>query len=523
MGRVWLAVDDLLNREVAVKEIVLRAEHSEADRIHLHVRTIGEACAAARVCHANVVQVHDVIRTPDGTWIVMEYIRGSSLRQIIIDRGPLPPREVASVGLAMLAALGAAHRKGVLHRDVKPGNVLVASDGRVVLTDFGVATIGNVEVDDDTRAGIVEGVPDYLAPERVLDGRSSMEGDLWSLGATLYTAVEGRPPFSRICTVDTLAAVTTEPPDPSCLAGPLAPVLEGLLHRDPRARMDSAEAERLLREVVRLSSNVSPQEPRDAPANAADGTAQSVTAASPGEPGTAAGTEPPTGPADAAAPHGTRPRRRRSVVLTGTVTAAFVAVAAAVVLANGEVLSGAHSGARFVSSGNAPLAITSRQAAPAAEPSGSVAGVDRFLLPPGWTWYEDPTGFRLAVPVGWTVSRDNLGVYFQEPTGYRMLAVRQWKPSNAEPVSAWIQQEEADVHRLTNYQRIRIENVPQYFSSCADWEYRYDVDGTRLHTLERGFTTTEGRSLAFSWRASEFDWSINEANFLLVAASLRVG
>ena len=164
----------------------------------------------------------------------MEYVRSRSLHQVVETDGPLPPERVAEIGLKVLDALVAAHRAGVLHRDVKPHNVLIADDGRVVLTDFGLATFdGDSAV---TRQGMVMGSPQYVSPERARDGASTPEADMWSLGATLYAAVEGRSPFARPTTLATLTALATSPPDPPQRAGALRPVLSGLLRKEPRQR-----------------------------------------------------------------------------------------------------------------------------------------------------------------------------------------------------------------------------------------------------------------------------------------------
>ena len=532
MSRVWLAVDELLHRDVAVKEIVLKAGLTEDEQTGLHIRTISEACAAARVRHPNVVQIHDVMRTYDGIWIVMEYIRGSSLRQLIIDRGPLPPAQVALIGLPMLAALDAAHRTGVLHRDVKPGNVLVAPDGRVVLTDFGLATIGKVESDRDTDAGIVEGAPAYIAPERALDGRSSVEADLWSLGATLYAAVEGRPPYSRTSMTGTLAAVATEPPDPVHLAGPLEPVLKGLLRKDSRKRMGSAEAAWLLRRVAAGDdANVPLLVPPDVPVGD-DGNTSPPAPVSPARPriaamaavdtgyGNGAGRESPSGTADRVSPGpAVRPMRRRPLRLIGTGIAIVIVIALAIVVLQ-RASSADRRTVRFQAAPPTAPMTTPGQAGPTVGPAQPDARTVRFVLPDGWAWHDDPAGFRLAVPQGWSINRTDVGVYFREPAGYRVLAVKQWKPSSPDPVVALTRQE-ADTRGLANYERIRIEAVPQYFTSCAVWEYRHEADGRQLHTLERAFTTPSGRSFAFSWRGAAFDRLINEANFVLVTASFR--
>ena len=249
MGRVWFARDEVLRRDVAVKEVVLPEDLSPEDREELCLRTLREARAAGRLSHPNVVQIYDVVETQGRPWIVMELIRSRSLYQVMKQDGPLPPRRVAEIGLFLLAALQAAHRAGVLHRDVKPGNVLLADDGRVVLSDFGLATFdgGDGSV---TRSGLILGSAQYIAPERARDGASGPETDLWSLGATLYAAVEGRSPYARDTSMATLTALATEPPDSPQRAGPLKSVLLGLLRRNPRARMGFKEAERLLRRVA---------------------------------------------------------------------------------------------------------------------------------------------------------------------------------------------------------------------------------------------------------------------------------
>lgn len=244
MGRVWLAHDVVLHRDVAIKEIVPPTGLTEAERQEMRERTLREARAIARLSHPNVVRVFDVLRRGGDPWIVMEYVSGPSLQTLLATDGPLPANRVAEIGLAVLAALRAAHRAGVLHRDVKPGNVLLGANGRVVLTDFGLATVPGDPV--VTRTGLVLGSPAYLAPERARDGSAGPEADLWSLGATLYAAVEGRSPYARSTAIATLTALATEPPAPARRAGPLRPVLNGLLRKNPAHRMSPAKTERLL-------------------------------------------------------------------------------------------------------------------------------------------------------------------------------------------------------------------------------------------------------------------------------------
>ncbi|WP_162908440.1 serine/threonine-protein kinase, partial [Allorhizocola rhizosphaerae] len=248
MGRVWRARDEVLRRDVAIKELVVPPELTEAERRELQARSMREARAVARLNHPNVVRIFDVVQVDGGDpWIVMEYLPGRSLDDAMAG-GPLPVREVALIGLQLLQALQAAHEAGVVHRDVKPGNILLAADGRAVLTDFGIATVpGDPFV---TSTGLLLGSPAYLAPERARDGSTSPPADLWSLGATLYAAAEGSPPFARPTTMETLTALATEPVPPPHRSGRLAHVLIGLLEKDPAQRMDAATARHLLREAL---------------------------------------------------------------------------------------------------------------------------------------------------------------------------------------------------------------------------------------------------------------------------------
>lgn len=248
MGRVWKARDEVLHRDVAIKELVPPPGLTEDERREMRERSLREARAIARLNHINVVRVFDVLRTDGDPWIVMEYIPSRSLQETLASGGPVSPVRAAEIGLGVLGALRAAHRAGVMHRDVKPGNVLLGDDGRVVLTDFGLATMpGDPNV---TRTGLVLGSPAYIAPERARDGTAGPEADLWSLGATLYAAVEGQSPYARPSAMGTIAALATEPPPPAKNAGPLKAVLNGLLRKDPTQRMNAEVTERLLRRVA---------------------------------------------------------------------------------------------------------------------------------------------------------------------------------------------------------------------------------------------------------------------------------
>ncbi|WP_052720237.1 serine/threonine protein kinase [Actinoplanes rectilineatus] len=248
MGRVWSARDELLGRDVAIKELAPQPGLSENEVRTLRDRVIREARAIARLDAPNVVRVYDVVFHGGEPWIVMELVPSRSLYDLVRAEGPMPPERVARVGLGVLAALRAAHRAGLLHRDVKPANVLIAHDGRVVLTDFGLATAAGDS--SMTSTGVVLGSPSYLAPERALDQETGPAADLWSLGATLYAAVEGKPPYAKSSPMATLAALATELPPPPARAGALRPALIGLLQRDPRHRADAETAERLLQAAL---------------------------------------------------------------------------------------------------------------------------------------------------------------------------------------------------------------------------------------------------------------------------------
>ncbi|MGA4958068.1 serine/threonine-protein kinase [Streptomyces lavendulocolor] len=250
MGKVWRAHDEVLHRTVAVKELTAGKYVSEADRAVLHARTQKEARAAARITHPGVVTVHDVLEHDDRPWIVMQYVDGPSLAEAAkaAENRRIDAREAARIGLHVLGALRAAHGAGVLHRDVKPGNVLLARDGRVLLTDFGIAAIeGDSTI---TRTGELVGSIEYLAPERVRGGDPGPASDLWSLGVTLYTAVEGTSPFHHTSPLSVMQAVVTEEPPPARYAGPLAPVIVALLRKDPADRPGAAEAEQMLLEAM---------------------------------------------------------------------------------------------------------------------------------------------------------------------------------------------------------------------------------------------------------------------------------
>ncbi|ASW57833.1 hypothetical protein CIK06_19155 [Plantactinospora sp. KBS50] len=530
MGQVWLARDEVLHRDVAVKEVLPPGWANAEERDALRTRTMREARTTARLNHPNVIQVYDVVLAGANPWIVMEYVPSRSMQQIIVEDGPMPPARAARIGLAVLAALRAAHRAGVLHRDVKPHNVLIADDGRVVLTDFGLAI-----ADGDgrmTRPGLVMGSPQYVSPERAAEGVSTVAADLWSLGATLYAAVEGRSPYARRTSMATLTALATSPPDPARHAGALRPVLDGLLRRDPRRRIGADEVERLLRRV-----------PAETPRPAGTATP------GPG-PGSAGGDRPapPARERDAGDSAAAGSRRRRSGSLTTrggrtwvVATAAGVAVLAVLVTvallragagdkpdpgalpagtagtatptatATGN---GSAAGAAFPCGGAVPAGAV--PVSPAPRPSG-----EPFALTAGWTWHVDPAGFRIAVPVGWLGYPDGTASCFREPEGSRTLSVDSGAPPTESPDRYLAAQERriTDAGALPGYQRLVIQRIDSY--DGAEWECRWtSAKGVALHSY-RMLANAGGRAYTIGWVTREFDWSVNKANLLMLRQSFH--
>jgi serine/threonine protein kinase len=254
-GTVWHASDLTLGRDVALKEVHPATVMTEAERRVQHERTLREARVAARLSHPGVVTVHDVIEAEGSPWVVMELVAGRSLAQALAEGGPLPPDGAARMGGMLVGALASAHAAGIIHRDVKPANVLVTSAGGAVLTDFGMATLaGDPQL---TQAGMVMGTPGFCAPERIRGQPASPASDLWSLGATLYAAVAGRGPFEgRGSLMAVLASIVHD--EPPLLPGCLGPVIAALMSKDPAARPGAVAAGEMLAAASR-------------PAQAADG------------------------------------------------------------------------------------------------------------------------------------------------------------------------------------------------------------------------------------------------------------
>ncbi|GGS80236.1 serine/threonine-protein kinase [Streptomyces violaceus] len=246
MGVVWRATDQLLGRGVAVKELPYDQTLSAVEARRQRDRTLREARAVAQLSHPHIIVVHDVVEDDERPYIVMELIEGGSLADRLAHHGPVDASEAARIGIALLGALSAAHAAGVLHRDLKPDNVLLeAGTDRVLLTDFGIAQVAGTPTLTENNSFV--GSPEYTAPERMSGARTGPESDLWSLGALLCAALSGESPFRRDSLGGILHAVVAAEIRPPAQAGPLLPVVQGLLERDPDRRLDADRAERMLR------------------------------------------------------------------------------------------------------------------------------------------------------------------------------------------------------------------------------------------------------------------------------------
>ncbi|MBW1602375.1 protein kinase [Streptomyces sp. JJ66] len=321
MGTVWRARDEVLGRTVAVKELRFPSDIDEDEKRRLITRTLREAKAIARIRSGSAVTVFDVVDEDDRPWIVMELVEGRSLADVIREDGPVTSRRAAEIGLAVLGVLRAAHREGIVHRDVKPSNVLIEEDtGRVVLTDFGIAKVeGDPSV---TSTGMLVGAPSYISPERARGQLPGPPADMWSLGGLLYAAVEGSPPYDKGSALATLTAVMTDALEPPKNAGLLEEVIYGLLHKDPVKRLDDAGARVLLQSVLDA-----PDEPKPGatatvaiPATASGQGGTGTPAARPArtDPGAAKTAQPQPGPKP-----GSQPQRQRVAAAFASAGAVF--------------------------------------------------------------------------------------------------------------------------------------------------------------------------------------------------------
>jgi serine/threonine protein kinase len=530
MGRVWHAHDDLLHRDVAVKEVIFPPGLSAADREVLYERTLREARSAARLSHPGIVTVHDVVEEDGRPWIVMEYVRAKSLQEVIDAEGRLPVERVADIGSQMLAALRKAHASGVLHRDVKPANVLLDTGGhgatRVVITDFGIARMeGDATL---TQTGIVLGSPAYIAPERARGEPAGPASDLWALGATLYAACEGRSPHDRVEAMAALTAVLYEEPGPPRHAGPLAPLLMGLLVKDPARRVTADQAATDLARAARgeVPSPRPGATPDGAPSPGMTETGSHVpdppaswtvdygsggSGGPPSEPdATLRGPSGPSGPmpGPAGGPGLTRGRRAfrgKVVIAVVVVVVLLAAVAVAAVLLTQHGARGASGGPS-----STPPSASSTSSTPS-PPTPDPAPTTVPTVPAGFHRAGGPRGSSIAVPSGWTrqvLSGDSVR-WTQPSTGAHIqVDTIPWKV--ADPVEHW-RQFESEVMAKANLPGFRETRLSGRFDPrgwpASDLEYTWSTrDHGTLRAYDRGFTAG-GRQYAILVAAPSRQWS----------------
>jgi Protein kinase domain len=538
MGIVWRGRDELLDREVAVKEVRAAAENDS-----IYQRTLREAKAAARLNHPGVVTVFDVVEDDGSPWIVMELVQARSLDRVIAEDGPLRPLQAAHVGQQLLSALECAHQAGVLHRDVKPGNVLVAADNAVKLTDFGIATFpGDPAL---TQVGMVYGTPGYTAPERVRGERAAPASDLWSLGATLYTAVEGRGPFNRPGgSAAIFAAVAHEPAPRAPSAGPLGPVIDALMQTDPARRPDVATAARLLDDAAAQADSgpafsggfTMPGEnpafadvrefppmppPADLPASAdlpefldqplAAGLPefldQPLAAGLPGPP--ASGPPAPSPPAaHRAAPPAAGPDQPRSRGPGRALAAAALAVAMAVAaligyavyprpqssasdpapVVHGSGTGGqvAHGTANTGAGGRSTASLSSGSGSGSASGSSPASGASTPSA--GFQWFQvtpassgTAAGFKLAAPANWQLTTQGLVSYLRPPSGRAYIEISLEPFTYPGPLreAAYLQAQALRQDLYPGYRLVAIRSGTLLGQPDAAWRFGWLQGGTK--------------------------------------------
>ncbi|MFF3414159.1 serine/threonine-protein kinase [Streptomyces sp. NPDC002698] len=522
MGRVWRAHDEVLHRAVAVKELTAALYVAESDLARLLARTHAEARAAARINHSAVVTIHDVLEHDNRPWIVMELVEGNSLADEVKEQGRLEPAEAARIGLWVLRALRAAHAAGVLHRDVKPGNVLLSPDRRVLLTDFGIAQVeGDTTI---TRTGEIVGSVDYLAPERVRGHDPGPASDLWALGATLYTAVEGRSPFRRTSPIGTMQAVVEEEPAEPVNAGVLGPVLAALLRKDPAERPGAAQAEQMLAEAAsgRLSSEAyapTGQAGYDTPeSRTGTGTRAHTASTTPYRPVT-------IGPVPAP------PKRHR--LRTFALVVAFAAL-----VGGGVAVALQHFGPGGSPGGSTSASSTrSADAEPSDKPSSEPSDKGgQGAVPAGWERH-DEAGFSISLPKGWkpsvSIDQDGLRQIDYSPDKGKHL-VRVAVDTAPDFSTSYEHMSDLDgklSERLRDYRQLLLKEELFRDQPGARWEYTWDAlakDAPHYfpgpyRAIDVGYMKSDGTEYAVYESSPAVEWTATKKQFDTILRSFQEG
>lgn len=459
MGTVWRAQDELLGRQVAVKEL-----HPEGGAPA--TAALREARAVAQIKHPHVIVVHDVVEEADAeggggrSYIVMELVDGGSLADRLASAGPVGVQEAARIGVALLGALTTAHARGVLHRDLKPANVLIEEDsGRVVLTDFGIAQVPGTSTISEEGAFV--GSPEYTAPERMQGANAGPESDLWSLGALLCAALSGESPFHRDSLGGVLHAVVLDEIRPPRAAGPLLPVVHGLLERDPAHRLGAVEAESLLRTFAATGST---PRPRYVPTEHVD---QPVPPA-PELPAT-----PVTSPSPVA-----RPWQARSVLVGAALVIVLAGAGAAVAVLALDAGGGRTSVEQSAPSTGAAPPDDSRRPPPPPPPPPRQAPPP---LPDGFRPVRDPNGFTLVLPEGYVRTTDEQRVFYKSPDGAVRIGIRTQNAVSGGPLGVMKLAAANGPSTNPGYRDGKVTATTHHGRDAALWEFTWN-----------GFTTAEG-------------------------------
>jgi eukaryotic-like serine/threonine-protein kinase len=530
LGTVWRAQDMLLGREVVVREIVLPTWLAGAERRTTQASVLREAGAVARLNHPGVVTVFDVVADHDGIFIVTELVQAPTLADLVLAEGPLPPRRVAEIGAELASVLEGVHSAAIIHRDLKPANVRVRRDGSVRLDGFGVTPLQGVPELAATALAI--GSPSYVAPEQARGMPSGPAADVWALGATMYFAVEGAPPFDKGTLVRTLAAVVDEDPRPMLRAGPLTALLRALLTKDPEDRLSASKVRIWLRWLVDVvhwapSSEVPLEAPPSDPAGAP--TVEPSTDTAPAQPRTRP-VLPPAPPVPRRAG-----RRLLGVVallavggmLTAWLTGAFPSeltgdrAGPATTRANAggnpgqEHAALATTGRRVAGTGTTRPApsTTGRPATTRAPTPPTTTVATRGRLPAGWRVFTNRAGSsRVGVPPGFRVrtrQRYHAAVVEEQGGLRRVFTVRSQTPSALLPQAsrdyrAWARR------NFAGFREVRYAENQAYagHKGAVVFEYEAVRDGRRVHVSHINLKgRTWGYNVEFIVPADQWDAS----------------
>jgi serine/threonine protein kinase len=552
-GIVWRAHDTLLQRDVAVKEVRFPAVLDEQEQNRLREKVLREARAAARLSHPALVTVFDVVEEDGRPFIVMELVDAPTLAQLVASEGPLSDQRAAAIGVEVLDALTVAHQERIIHRDVKPANVMVGANDRVELGDFGIASI----IDDPkvTSSGSLAGSPSYMAPEQAQNDGSSAATDLWGLGATLYFAVEGAPPFEKEGPIPTLASVVNDEPREMQRATTLAPLLRDLLQKDPAQRPSVEETRRRLAEVaegevaavVEVEESSSPEmtvelaaeaaikpqpastehtvsDLRPEPAAPIESTkaeeppAETTPEERAEEPRTAPTRGEPVQPGSAPPPepaHDERPPEPRADAAAPAIArrhappaqARLLGVARRPLIVAAVLLALALVTAVLVSTRPSDRPGTTEPASPPETSAESGESSRSEDVPDDWVAYQDPaTGYTLMHPPDWTISSNGTLTDFRDPSTNAYLRVDYTASPGPSPEQAWRDLEPRFAAENPNYRRLRLTSTTFQGYKAAIWEFTYNARGTPVRSVDLGFVTGRyGFALNFTTRASDWE------------------